>query len=358
MATKQVRILAVLAVALAGVAWFAAQRDQHSYAPEDLGLFAPELESRLGEITAVNIHAAGADAIELQQAGEDRWILPAKTSYPIDLSKLREVLRNLATAEVIEAKTANPDWHERLKLQDIGEADDTTVEILAHADGEPVLGVLIGRSGQGGQYVRKIGENQTWLINKTIRPAGAAADWLDKTLVDIKRAELARVSVQENGEQVFALKLQDADSTDFELSPALEQGRSLNTANSNRLLSALSNLQLLDVRAAQAADESGQWRRLDFVRQDGLHVEVEIRQDDDKHWLRLSATVEESTAADTGSQPGTGEPSSATQASLIAQQINGRAAGRVFEISSYPGGGLLMEYDKLLRDPPAEDPDA
>lgn len=358
MATQQVRILAVLAVALAGLAWFAAQRDQQSYAPEELGLFAPELESRLGEVTAVEIHAAGAEAIVLEQAGEDSWVLPTKTSYPVDLSKLREVLRKLATAEVIEAKTANPDWHARLKLQDISEAEDTTLEIVARADAEPILAVLIGSSGQGGQYVRKTGENQTWLIDQNIRPPRTAQDWLDKTLVDIKRAELARVSVEEQGEQVFTLKLENLDSTDFTLSPEPEQGRSLNTANSNRLLSALSKLQLLDVRAEEASDTQADWRRLNFVRDDGLHVEVEIRQDDNKHWLRLSAAVQENRTADDDSQPGSPESTTATQASADAKHINGRAAGRVFEISSYPGGGLLLDYDKLLRDPPAEDPDA
>lgn len=357
MASKQLRILAVLAVALSGLAWFAAQRDQQSYAPEDLGLFAPELESRLAEVTAVEIHAAGEEPFVLEHAGDDRWVLPAKTSYPIDVSKLRELLRNLATAEVVEAKTANPEWHSRLKLLDVAQASDTTIEVIARADAEPVLGVLIGSSGQGGQYVRKTGENQTWLIGQNIRPPRKAEDWLDKTLVDIKRAELASVSVEENGEQVFALTLQDADSTDFELSPAPAQGHSVNTANSNRLLSALSNLRLLDVRAAQADDEQAEWRRLNFVRQDGLHVEVEIRQDGDAHYMRLQAKEgEPMPPAQPASDGSSAESPSDLQA--IVQTINGRAAGRVFEISSYPGGGLLLEYDKLLRDPPAEDPDA
>lgn len=346
MKSHTLRNLVILSVALSGLAWFAAQRDRADFAAPELGLFAPELESRLAEITKVELHTAGEDAFTLEETGTDTWVAPDKARYNVDLGQLRKTLRTLATAKVVEVKTANPDWHEKLKLQDVVDASDTTVEITAYAGDEPVLAVLLGRTGQGGQYVRRVGENQTWLIDQSLRPGATPADWLDKALVNIKRADLRSAEVTPVEGPAWSLERLGDDTTDFVLKPAPPEGRERNGANNNRLLSALSNLRLLDVREADAADAEATWHRVSFSRFDGLSVTAKVRQDGSKYWLQLEATRGEPTPVEDG------QPARDTDAAdALAQDIERRAKGRTFEVSSYPGIGLMLDYEKMLKEP-------
>ena len=77
MKSNTLRNLVIVAIGLSGLAWFAAQRDQAGYAPEDIGQYAPALESRLSDITRVAIQAAGEEGFVLERNGDD-WIVPAK----------------------------------------------------------------------------------------------------------------------------------------------------------------------------------------------------------------------------------------------------------------------------------------
>lgn len=350
MKSNTLRNLVIVAIALSGLAWFAAQRDRSGFEPQELGLFAPALESRLPEITKVELHTAGKDAFTLEEATANYWVAPAKASYGIDLSQLRKTLRALATAKVVEVKTANPAWHEKLKLQDIADAADTTVEITAYAGDEPVIAVLLGRTGQGGQYIRRVGEDQTWLIDKVLHPGATPSDWLDKSLVNIKRADLRSAEVTPVEGDSWSLQRLGDDTTDFVLKPAAPEGRERNGANSNRLLSGLSNLRLLDVRNANEADADAAWHQVTFQRFDGLSVTAKVRQDGSKYWLQLAASRGEPTPVEEGKPP-----HDLAAADKLVSDIEARAKGRTFDISSYPAIGLMLAYEKMLKDPPSAD---
>lgn len=357
--------LVVLALGLSALAWFLTAREAAEHTVAERGLFAPELDSRLDDVTAVEIHAAGEQPLRIERQGNAGWVLPAKAGYTVDAAKLRELLRSLARVEVLEAKTANPEWHGKLKLTPVGEAEDSTVEVVALAGDEPLLAVLLGSRAQGGQFARRSSENQTWLLAEALSPPRTASEWLDKSLVDIKRADLRAVEVQPADAERYTLA-QAEGSTDFLLTPAPPVDRETNAANINRLLAALSSLRLLDVRDATAEDDGGDWRQLRFLRKDGLAVEARVRQDGGDYWLRLQAQAPETLPAaapqlegeggDTETEAEAADPG-ATLAALRdeAAALNSRARNRVFQISSYPGTGLLLAYEQLLKPPPEDD---
>lgn len=353
MSNSTVRNLIIIAVALSGLAWYASQRQQTSFAPTELGLFAPGLESRLADITRVEIQAAGKEPVVLEEAGDSRWIVPAKAGYDADLGKLRQTLRTLATVRNVEAKTANPDLHARLKLTPMSDAEDTTVEIRAFADAEPVVAVLLGRTGQGGMYARHVEDKQTWLIGEAIQPGREAGDWLDKALVDIKRADLRRVAVTPVDGTPWSLQRPTADTTDFTLDPAPPEERDANGANINRLLSTLANLRLLDVRNATDADTDTAWRTVRFESTSGMVVTARARAGEGGDYeLMLDATappVDSAEAAD--------DADAARTVAARVESLRKRTAGRVFTIPSYPGVGMLLDYEAMLQALPEDTAD-
>ena len=50
-----------------------------------------------------------------------------------------------------------------------------------------------------------------------------------------------------------------------------------------------------------------------------------------------------------------GPPGLKLRARDEAAALNSRARNRVFQISSYPGTGLLLDYEQLLKPPPEDD---
>lgn len=355
MTARNTTLLIAAAILFSALAWFLSQRQQAAFAPTELGLLEPTLEARLDELDRVEIQQAGGERFALVRENAEDWVLPERNGYPVDVSKLRKLLRTIATVEVVEAKTANPEWHDRLKLQDLSEAADTTVELLAKAGEEPVLALLIGKTGQGGHYVRRVGENQTWLVGENLNSSPRPVDWLDKSLIDIKRADLDHLYVKGADGKKWSLQ-READSTDFTLEPSAPEGREVSGANVNRLLTSLENLRLLEVRAADESDATAEWRHVHFAQKNGLHVHAEARQDGSKYWLRLSAEAKPVVAAtpaeaEEGESP---EPTVSAKVAEAAAALNRRAGGRVFEVSSYPGAGLLMEYERMLKELPRE----
>lgn len=353
MKSNTLRNLIILAIALSGLAWFAAQRDLTTHSVISDSLFAPALEARLPDVTRVEIEAAGEERFQLEHV-DGEWVVTSKAAYPADLGALRKLLRTLATTEVIEAKTAKPELHERLKLNAVGDAKDTTVEVAIFAGDEPVFGALLGKTGQGGQYVRQSNSNQTWLIADSLQPGRKAADWLHKPLLDLKRSDLRRATIHPLDGEPWSLERLGDDTTDFVLKPSAPDSRERNGANSNRLLSSLSNLRMLDVRMADADDANASWQELTFERFDGLQVQVKVREDANRYWLQLSASVIDASALPRAEDAAA--PADQSAAQQLAATIKQRADGRVFEVSSYPGFGLAMAYEHMLKEEPASQP--
>jgi hypothetical protein len=100
-------------------------------------------------------------------------------SYPADWARLRKLLFGLAQAQVIELKTSNPDYYDRLGLKDVSDPSSTAV-LVEIGEGDSPTRVLLGSIAQGreGQYVRIPDDGQALLIDRSVEASNQAADWL------------------------------------------------------------------------------------------------------------------------------------------------------------------------------------
>lgn len=323
------KTLLIAVVVLAAAAAVVQYRQAQKFAADTQPLLLPSLAGQLDAITAVAIIAAGADTLNLQR-DDDGWRLQER-DYPADASALRRVLRKLAEARKLEAKTAVAANYERLGVQDVDLASDTSIDLRAStADGQTVLHLIIGKSGPGGQYVRLAGESQSWLIDQSLSLPRRAPEWLDKTLVSLPRDALQRIQVQPVSGPDYALVSTASDDDDsvlaeLELQPAPE-GRETSAANINRLGAALAGLRIEDVLVGDAPAELD-WARLRFEGLDGLILAVEVARQDSNRYLRLAAEGEHEQVA----------------------SINARAQGRTFQAPQHAVDAMLMSYEMLLK---------
>lgn len=367
----------------------------------------PGLQQQVNDLDWLQFSGAGGATIATLQRGGDAWRVAEAEDYPADWERLRTLLADLTRAEIVEAKTANPDYYDRLGVEDIDQPDAGGTRI-AFPEGSDLPAVIVGKRAQGrdGQYVRLQGVAESALIDRELDLPGAAEDWLDRDIVDIPDSEVVEVEIVRPGGERIVAKKASADDADFVLQE-IPEGREIRSAWAvNSLANALSALTL----DAVARDDSIDWSEaatFGLITADGLRVEVELvsraawadageaaeseeaaADEEPEHWIRLQAglyqtaigsavatpedTAEGAGSSATGELPADrdpapqaaagevtgeavsvdGEPeaeSAGDDAEARARAINERVAGWAYRIPPYKFDAMNKRMEDLLK---------
>ncbi|HXH03107.1 MAG TPA: DUF4340 domain-containing protein [Candidatus Competibacteraceae bacterium] len=330
-----------LLAALAGAALFAAfglrPAGREAATPATVQVFAAELAARLDKIEQVRLIKAGNQTVvTLERTGQD-WRVAERHGYPADVERLRTLLRGLAEARVLEAKTSSAEWYERLGVEDVAGNQAKGLLLEVSGGGEPWR-VIIGQAGaQGGHYVRRPEDKQSWLIALDASPASELKSWLAPQILDIAAERVREVQVE--GDDGFRLLRQaDAGDATFKLEP-MPEGRELAYPGAAaQPARTLTNLRLDDVLPAAEAGEpdAASLRRVRYLTRDGLVLQVEGWQKDGRHLARFQVSAE----------PADGQEGAAVKAE--AEQLTQRLRDWVYVLPSYTQDNLLARLDSLL----------
>lgn len=265
----------------------------------------PGLQEQVNDLDWLLFSGAGETTVATLQRSEGAWRVAEADGYPADWERLRALLADLARAEIVEAKTANPDYYDRLGVEDIAQSEAGGTRI-AFPDGSGLPAVIVGKRAQGreGQYVRLEGTAASALVDRELDLPSSASDWLEQDIVDISDSEVVEVDIAHaDGERVTAKKT-SADDADFQLQD-IPEGREIRSAwTVNSLANSLSALTLEAVARDDAVDW-GEATRFGLITADGLRVDVELvareaagGEDDEaageaetEHWIRLAASL-------------------------------------------------------------------
>lgn len=186
--------------------------------------------------------AHGAQQVLLQRDGET-WTVASRDHFPLQRERLAALLLALREARVIEAKTSNVEYHERLGLTE-GESNDSALRVsVKAADGS--FGVLFGNKVGSDQLVRFVDQDQVWLVNRALSMSSNPQDWLDLQVSQIPLEQVATAHWQyADGE---ALQLDKASEGDYNFKLADGEG-----AGHERELNSMV-LALADLRAQNVA---------------------------------------------------------------------------------------------------------
>ena len=376
MTNRTVTVLAAALVVLGALALIA-QYDPQPPSPGG-GLLLPELAGELDEITQVTVMGAGSERVATLQRGEDgNWSIAEKAGYPADVEKVHHTLISLAESRIVEPKTANPDFYDRLGVEDVASDDAGGVAVtLAGTDSQ--VNVIVGNTeGASQRYVRVPEQAQSFLIDRDPEVGGETTDWLAAEILAIPGSRMARVTVTHPDGEVVSVSKADPDQSNFDVE-AMPEGRELQYASiANVMGTVLSNLSLQDVEPLTDADVPTtvtEWATFD-----GLVITAESFERDDEPWVAFRAEYRPpaeipSEDADSG-QDGTtangtadasdDEPAADDSAAeddtmdvaAEALELDQRLAGWRYRIASYQFDQMTRRMDDLLRDLP-EEPDA
>jgi Domain of unknown function (DUF4340) len=360
------RLLGLIVVALiaigAGV-WLATRQASTSGVQERAALY-PELKQQLDAVKSVRIYKAG-EVLGVEVVREDKvWGVAERAGYPADEARLRKLLRGLADAKVYEEKTSNPASYKSLGVEDVSDSAATGVRLELTGQQTPV-NLLVGKSGVGAEshYVRRAGEAQSWLVDKSIDTSASPDAWLRKDILDVSADRVQSANIAIKGQKAYTAAKQSRADAAFSIAD-LPKGKKLSSPSAaNGFSTALSALTLVDVQQASAFDGQAPAAHATFTMFDGLVVQFDGWSRDDKRFVavktaydaqiaerfRIATTApdEKTKAADAKTAPAPAE-SKMPDVAEEARTAGDRIAGWVYEIPSYKYEQIFKPLEQLL----------
>ena len=309
----------------------------------------PGMAEQVNDIEWMRLTAAGDETIATLNRESGFWVVEEASSYRADWDLVKTLLSALSQAEVIEVKTANPEYYSRLGVEEVDSAEAGGVMVeFAGDSGLPALIIGNEAQGRGGQYARLRSSVESVLIDAEIDIPREQSDWLESGILDISDAEVVEFEIiHTDGESVKALKA-SADEENFKLQE-VPDGREIKSQWSvDAPANSLAALDLQDV----VPESQFNWEdatRFRILTADGLVVETDLLAVDDgqvedpqsRYWIRLAAGI-----YTTGVGTAAGADDVATTAR--ADEINSRISGWAYEIPAYRYETMVRRMDELL----------
>ena len=316
------------------------------------------LESRVNDIEWLQLTAAGSRTVATLERKGELWTVAEAAGYRADWERLRGLLSGLSQARILEPKTANPKYYDRLGVEDIN-AESATGIMISFSQDSGLPQVIVGSEARGrtGQYVRLAESAESALIDTSLDVPDQRSDWLETAIVDISDAEVVEVRITHPGGESVRVVKASADDENFQLQE-IPEGREIKSEWSvNALGNALADLELDEVGPQDAIDWNGAGS-LYLLTADGLAVEVATLErpgpedgSESEFWIRLEAQLY-TTSLGNGSE----EAPDDVETRSRAEAINERTRGWAYRIPQYKFNAMTVQMDELLKD--ASEPSA
>jgi hypothetical protein len=333
-----VAVLAVTAVSVvaAGYAVVSQSLSTTPVAGANTAVF-PDLLAHANDVQSITIVDAKGKATLLRQKG--KWVYAEKGGYPAATDKIVKLAAALANLRYLEPKTDQPDRYGRLDVEDVDQKDAKShLVTLATADGKALASLIIGKqnytlgdNSPGGVYVRVPGQAQAWLAEGGVDLPDDKIDWIARSVIDVKEADVQRIVFQPVGAPELTVAKADRSAKEFTLAP-VPDGKTADPDAVGRLGGAFGSLTFDDVRADDPAVKPVAAGTADLTTFDGVTVHADLLSIDSAVWLRLKAAGAE--GSDAGKQ---------------AKTINDAVGGWLFKIPQFKSSLMQPKVDDYLK---------
>lgn len=328
MKSQTLPILAALVVVVGGAGlWYSQSRQGQTEVMSSNQPLVTELDTRINDIKGLRISGAEKKLVVDLVRAENGWVAANKGNYPADFSKVREYLLKLSESRLRESKTANPERHVRLGVEDLANADAKGVGVELTGLSKPVsliVGTFNANSGQG-YFVRHSDQPQTYLASGNIRPDTNLQLWLAADLVNIGSPRIRSVEITPPTGAKVRIEKTDPAAPDYTVLD-IPKGRELSSPSIGNGISTLfDNLKLEDVfPAADAQPDPDALYKAQYLTQEGVQLTVDGWEVSDKAHVRIIATLDP-VRSEAWSMDEQRKAEAAHQSSVAAQAAAGEA---------------------------------
>lgn len=298
MRQKTLIVLAAVTIPAALAAAFVSQPATRVEKAAEAGPILPSLKAGIGNATMLTV--TGPDGtLTLNRRSvtgkiDQGWSLPEKGGYPVDPAKIRQVLDALVALQGIEPKTERPKLYSRLDLGRPGKGSEARLVTISDAANKPLASIVIGKQklgaegeNEGGVYVRKPGDAQTWLARPTVTLPTDAQGWIDQVILNIGADRIKEVDIRRAGGAPLEL-VRNKPGEKLAVKD-LPRNVKLKSADPGADVASSFNLELDDVKPAVQVSgiPAGTVHLVTF---DGLTADLVLTKQGDKTWVTVATT--------------------------------------------------------------------
>lgn len=310
----------------------------------------PGLSAELNTVTSLSVIKGSVKPVVTIHKKGEQWTVAERADYPADVPKLRRLLIALGDAKIREQKTSDPANYPIIGVEDPTKPGSNGAQIELQAkDGKH--DVIIGKSSAGGNYVRRAGEKQSYVVEPGISFEAEPRYWIETQLLDIPTDKIQSLDFKPSSGPGYSLhRVVDAkpetastpkDGKTKSAAPAtpatppashftldgVPKGRQ--AAETQTLApspTSFSSLSVDDVAAATDID-FGKPTVVTVTLTDGSVLTLTGTAAGDKRWIQVAAPKDAS--------------------------LNAKANGRAFEIANYRYETIFRPLEQLLVPKPA-----
>jgi len=365
MRLKSFIVLAAVTILVAGGAFYTWNlRESSTRGTVTSEPLFPGLTDRINDIDRLTIRTSADGTITLVREGDD-WGMAERHGYPAAFEKIRNTLIEIAALNTIEPRTSKPELYEKLQVEDVESELSSSIRVTAAAGDEIVADLIVGRTRPtqegGGVFVRKAGEEQSWLAEGSIQPQRKFVQWLDRNIVNADQRRIRRVEMtRPDGQGVVISKQHPADEA-YTLETPVPEGRKVKPDSELRALASITDFLILeDVRPQDEVDFASSPIIDRFLTFDGLELVMEVVEQDDRSWVRvtagpterfegLDAFVEEHKGQDSREGRIADQMKTPEEIEKEIAAINDRVDGWAYRVTDYKTGKLKTTIEDITE---------
>lgn len=336
MTPKLFTVLAATAFVSLGAAVFT-YNSKASWATGDIKgekLF-PALTEKMQQLDQLRLKQG--DKVLTLKKKEDNWVISEKNDYPLKKEPVRSLLYQLAQAELIEPKTRKQDRYHLLELEDPSKKDAKSVEVsLFDKEDKTLAQVILGKkrwdafgSSKSGVYVRKPGNDQTWLSSANLSPSLDVKEWVETKFFKFDISKMKELEFKQNNEENYSITPDSKGN--YILSEQGNVRKTKETTDLKDIVNSYNSLELEDVRKLNSTPTGKDVSIISLTSVEGLAVEFRLSKDKESYWLSLNATGDD-------------------KAKKEAEAINEKTQGWEYKIPSWKAEAMMKNVKDIIAE--------
>jgi hypothetical protein len=297
----------------------------------------------------------GDQTVTIQRQG-DGFVLPQKAGYPASIKSINDLIMRCLDVRCADKVTSSSANFEALGVAD-SSPDATTVSFLG-ADQKPLIGFVMGKSGERGRgpYVRLSGQNTVYAAESYLYIDTDPLSYADRSLLKVNKDDVQSVKVQTAKDSYTIARGADGKVALQDI----PKGKQAKGTAYETVFDSLSQLEMSDVAKADSLklDWTGTYT---CQLKNGVTYTVRSAQKDGKDYVALSAQgpgVSSVQITRTESDTELKKKEALLLAADQVKKLNADDEGWVYEVSTWDGGNLRKPLSDLIEDVPvAQAPD-
>ncbi|MDR4505244.1 MAG: DUF4340 domain-containing protein [Candidatus Scalindua sp.] len=296
------------------------------------------------------ILGSGEDSLTLKREGSNFAVLN-KDNYPAVTKEINTLITSCMDIRTAELYTENPANHKDLGVT---EEEATYVVKFLKPDSDFLAGVIIGKNKEqsSGSFVRMLPGDKVYVSLERPWIKDQVMDYIDTEILSLAREDIESVTVQ-SPDETYTLHAENGrEGIVLENLPA---GKKVKASESEKVFTALTNLQFQDVKKKSAADGELSFERRFICKEKNSTVyTIKIAQRDNKTYVMCECEFTDNTPVKKEKGVESEEELKKKESKLLAMEdAKGflvRHSGWIYEIPENAAKNLTIKLSALLVD--------